>query len=72
MKEKIKYAFYVLTHPFDGFYDLKHEKKGSLILATVFILLWVLSNVLVHEVTSFLYNETGLQLVSLQKEFSKV
>ena len=72
MKDKIKFSFYVLTHPFDGFYDLKHEKRGSLLLATVYILLWVLSNVLEHEVTSFLYNETGLQLVSLQKEFSKV
>ena len=46
--------------------------RGSLLLATIYILLWVLSNVVVHEVTSFLFNETGLQLVSIQNEFSKV
>lgn len=72
MKDKLRYSFYVLTHPFDGFYDLKHENRGSLLLATVYILLWVISNVLVHDVTSFLYNETGLQLVSIQTEFNKV
>lgn len=32
MKEqisKLRYVFYILLHPFDGFYDLKHEKRGS-------------------------------------------
>lgn len=24
------YAFHVMVHPFDGFWDLKHEKRGSL------------------------------------------
>ena len=27
--EELVYAFYVPFHPFDGFYDLKHEKRGS-------------------------------------------
>ena len=27
--EELIYAFYVPFHPFDGFYDLKHEKRGS-------------------------------------------
>ncbi len=28
-KEELVYAFYVPFHPFDSFYDLKHEKRGS-------------------------------------------
>ena len=29
-KEEILYAFHVIFHPFDGYWDLKHEKRGSL------------------------------------------
>ncbi len=29
LKEEILYAFYVIFHPFDGFWDLKHEHRGS-------------------------------------------
>ena len=27
--EEFLYSFYVIVHPFDGFWDLKHEKRGS-------------------------------------------
>ena len=27
--EEFLYGFYVIMHPFDGFWDLKHEKRGS-------------------------------------------
>ncbi|MFA5561668.1 MAG: YIP1 family protein [Eubacteriales bacterium] len=27
--EELIYSFYLIFHPFDGFYDLKHEKRGS-------------------------------------------
>ena len=36
---KYKYSNYVMKHPFDGFWDLKHEKKGN--LKTAFILLGI-------------------------------
>jgi len=40
--EKYKLAFYVLRHPFDGFYMMKYEKKGSLGVAFLnFILFWI-------------------------------
>ncbi len=27
--EEVLYAFHIIFHPFDGFWDLKHEKRGS-------------------------------------------
>jgi hypothetical protein len=37
-KEEIKFLFYTITHPIDGFYELRHHGKGSikLSLLTVF------------------------------------
>jgi len=30
LKEAFLYGFHVIFHPFDGFWDLKHEKRGNL------------------------------------------
>ena len=40
--EKYKLTFYILRHPFDGFYVMKYEKKGSIGVALLnFVLLWI-------------------------------
>jgi sugar lactone lactonase YvrE len=33
------YGFHIIFHPFDGFWDMKHEKRGSVLGATVYLLL---------------------------------
>lgn len=35
--QQIAYGFHVILHPFDGFWDLKHEKRGSVAGAIFFI-----------------------------------
>lgn len=37
--QEIAYGFHVIFHPFDGFWDLKHEKRGSVRGAVFFIVL---------------------------------
>ena len=37
--QELAYGFYVIFHPFDGFWDLKHEKRGSVRGAIFFVLL---------------------------------
>jgi hypothetical protein len=37
--EEILYAFHLMFHPFDGFWDLKHEKRGSVRGATFWFVL---------------------------------
>ena len=39
--KELLYGFHLITHPFDGFWDLKHEKRGSVRAALVFILVAV-------------------------------
>ena len=41
--EEFLYGFHVIVHPFDGFWDLKHEKRGSVRGALCILLLTFLS-----------------------------
>jgi DNA-binding beta-propeller fold protein YncE len=49
--EEILYAFHIIFHPFDGFWDLKHEKRGS-VRGAIF---W-----LVVTCFAFIYQSVGL------------
>ena len=42
LKEELLYAFHVIFHPFDGFWDLKHEQRGSVRSASVILLITIL------------------------------
>ena len=42
-KEELFYVFHIMFHPFDGFWDLKHEKRGSLRAALIFMALTVVA-----------------------------
>ncbi len=42
-KEKLWYPFYVMLHPFDGFYEIRHRGRGSVVLAILFVFLYGLS-----------------------------
>ena len=48
--EELWYAIYVIFHPFDGFWDIKHEKRGSVKGATT---------ILAITVAAFLYQSVG-------------
>ena len=43
LKEELLFAFHLIFHPFDGYWDLKHEKRGSLRAALIILVLTVLS-----------------------------
>jgi len=49
----LKYSLYVCTHPLDGFWDLTHEKRGSIAAANVIIALAVIVEVLRLTLTNF-------------------
>lgn len=41
--EELLYAFHVMFHPFDGYWDLKHEKRGSPRSAFLILLVTILA-----------------------------
>ncbi len=43
LKEELLYAFHVIFHPFDGFWDLKHEKRGSIRSAFVILIITIIA-----------------------------
>lgn len=51
----LKYAFYVITHPLDGFWDLTHEKRGTFAAANTILFVAVLVRILKLRYTSFIF-----------------
>ncbi len=42
-KQELLFAFHLIFHPFDGFWDLKHEKRGSVRASIVIIVITIIS-----------------------------
>ncbi len=57
--QELAYGFYVIFHPFDGFWDLKHEKRGSLRASFVFIAITIVSFYYQIIGSGYLSNPTG-------------
>ncbi|WP_169082541.1 Yip1 family protein [Paenibacillus sp. PL91] len=57
-KELIKFPFYVMMHPFNGYWELKYEqnKKLNLILSFGILLMLIMTNVLSSQYSGFLVN----------------
>lgn len=53
--EELLYGFHLWMHPFDGFWDLKHEHRGSLRAALVYLVITILA---------FFYQAIGTGYVS--------
>lgn len=62
--KQLRYTTHVMFHPFDGFWDLKHEHRGSMKAAIVLIAMLVINSILGTQFTGFLYNP-GYDGVSL-------
>ncbi len=61
----LRYAFYVIFHPFDGFWDLVHEKRGSLAAAHTFLIMFLLTYVLKLMYTSFQFITAPIQYINI-------
>lgn len=58
-KAKVKYMFYTLTHPMDGFYEIRHRERGSVPLAVLSVALFSLVYSMNKMLASFIVNDTN-------------
>ena len=66
--QSLRYALHVITHPFDGFWDLVHEKRGSMAAAHTFLFLFLLTRVLKLMCTSFQFISAPVQHLNIFEE----
>ena len=55
--KSFKFAFYCMTHPLDGYWDLTHEKRGSIAVANTILILTLLARICSLQFTSFIFNK---------------
>ena len=58
-KEELLFVFHLMFHPFDGFYALKREKRGSVRAALIFMVLTVLALFYRSVGTGYIMNPQG-------------
>jgi len=54
--KELKYALHVCVRPFDGFWDLKHEKRGSIEAAFILLASWIIIQALAYRYTGVVIN----------------
>lgn len=57
--QELMYGFYIIFHPFDGFWDLKHEKRGSVRASLVIIAVTILAFFYQSVSVGYVFNPTG-------------
>jgi len=59
--ETLRYSLYVCTHPLDGFWDLTHEKRGSVAAANIIVFVAVIVEILRLTLTNFLFISVNME-----------
>jgi len=70
--QALKYAKHVAFHPFDGFWDLKHEKRGNASAATVILVLVVLTYVFLRQYLGYVFNTNKPDTLNIYIEIASV
>ena len=68
----LRYALYVITHPFDDFWDLNREKRGSLAAANTMLFLFLLTYVLKLMYTNFQFIMVPIQYINVYQRMASL
>ena len=70
--KSLKFALYCITHPLDGFWDLTHEKRGSMAAANTLLILTFLSNLWAMRFTNFMFNNVRWERVNIWSQVAGI
>lgn len=70
--KSLKYVFHLIFHPFDGFWDLKFEKRGSIPAAFTLVLLTIITFSIEKQSTGFLFNMNRLSELNIVVDVTTV
>jgi len=70
--DALRYSLYVVLHPLDGFWALKHEKRGNLASATILLMLASASCVFLRQYSGFLFNYRDPSGFNVLTEFASI
>ena len=63
MFKRLPFAFYILAHPFDGFYELKNDPRRHNLPGAVFLfLVLALTSIMKRQLTGYLFTEPFAQM----------
>lgn len=66
VRDELMYAFHVILHPFDGFWDLKHEGRGGVRGATILLALATLTMIIRDFMSGYLFTDlTKLETLNI-------
>lgn len=68
----LKYTFHVIFRPFDGFWDLKREKRGNVTAATTILAFVWITFIVQKQVTGFIFNRNNLDDLNIFAELARI
>ena len=71
-KEKWAYAFYTVSHPVDGYYEIRHRERGSVAIAVFLVMLFSFSFSINRTAASFIVNDIDPREVNALTELGAV
>lgn len=71
-KHALRYSLYVITHPFDGFWELTREGHGTLAAANTFLILFLVTRVLKLMCTSFQFVMVAVQHINVWEQMGSL
>ncbi len=71
-KDKWGFAFYTVSHPSDGYYEIRHRERGSVAVAVFLVMLFSFSFSINRSMASFIVNDVDPRDVNALTELVSV